>query len=446
MPTVATPSVPTTTTTSMPQPPVTGGGMPGQIDQNAVGGGMFDPKQVSQQVPPSALGGSSGPFGGPSGAYQGTVPSTVAGAGDATQGVMQTQLGQIVEVLKGLVEQMTQLITMLMGQLNPGQDKLGGPSTPPSTTPPATTPPVDPSALAGAGGTPPLGGPPSMPDDSALGGGMGDPKQGDLGGSMGDPKQVTQDDTGLGGSTGKEQPKQEDPPAVPPVPAGGPPPGQVGGSNDDKDPGQVGQVGQTGGSVGQVDDVKQVTGGGNLEDGDVTMSNDDDMFAVTLKGDKGNSINFWGDPHVVANIDGTEYKFDIGYGAGSYTFANGAKISWDTFDVGDKLQNDWGDHKAGRDASYILRNFKIEGPNGEGIDTANTDDRKEMNDEKTILTTDQLREFAMWLKENNGGNYLDASVFKNPLRVPHGTSGGGNNPPPGGGNPPGGVPPLPPGL
>jgi hypothetical protein len=197
-----------------------------------------------------------------------------------------------------------------------------------------------------------------------------DPKQSDDPKQADDPKQTN-------------DPKQDDPPP-PPGDDGppSPPGGEVGGANGgtDQEPPKPTDTPTQKPTQGPVQQSPSET---------VTLSNDDRRKSAKLTSSTGNSVEIWGDPHVVIDIDGKEQKFEIGYGPGSITLSDGTKISWDTFGPKDALK-------------YRLRSFKIDSAGTENDQNVRTDDGKDESNLATALPDDLLEEFARLLAQYKG--------------------------------------------
>jgi len=148
-------------------------------------------------------------------------------------------------------------------------------------------------------------------------------------------------------------------------------------------PSQVG--GANGGPVQQAP-VEATKGG-------VILDNDDERWSAKLTSDKGNSVEVWGDPHVVLNFGGATETFDIGYGAASFTTSAGNQISWNTYEPGSEHQ-------------FVLQDFKVDSL-GSSLDrSVTTSDRNGEAGDQMGLTTalhdGELTEFATYLRANQG--------------------------------------------
>ncbi len=403
----------------------------------AAGGGPVqkgDPGQAPGQVA-GANGGGPVQKGDP-----GQAPGQVAGAaggGDAAAGAANVaggggtdaQMAALVTALQGVIEVLTQLVTLLQG-------KVGG--------------------ITGGGPTQ-----------------KGDPTQGEVKGENGGPEQKpTQKpeqkdkDSKVGGKHGKgddkkpeqkpdqkptQKPDQE--PPAPPVPGTPPPPPtQVGGDNGpgQGDPTQVGgkngpgqtpvqgpppkpEVGGANGGPEQVPTQKptqtptQVAG---AHEGNVILDNDDGRWSAKLTAKSGkseNSVELWGDPHVVVNMNGKEEKFDIGFGEASVTLFDGTVVSWNTYDKGEKLAGQR--PKQGDDVSYILKDFKIDSAGSEFDRSVTTSDRDgDKGDQMgltTALTDAHLKELVIALrtmenpmsKKNPNPNWV-SPAYQDPAQNP----------------------------
>jgi hypothetical protein len=366
---------------------VSGGGAPGKTPVQGGGAAPTTP-------PPGSVAGASGGGAAP-------APSTVAGANgaagaNAAQGATQVQGGggaapqdmsAIVAALKGLVETLTQLIAALggsttgggPGQMPPGKDvappkgdvkgdhghgdptqappkgevkgdngpgqktpeQKGGPTPPPVTPPPVTPPPVTP--------------PPATP-----------------------PTQVAGDNGGPVQQSPVQSPIQAPPPKVEPP--------KVDGANG-------GPVQQT---PVQTPVQTPPTKGPVVIKGNVVLDNDDERWSAKLTANGGkaeNSVELWGDPHVVITTEGKAEKFDIGYGAGKVTLFDGTVVSWDTYDKG-------------KDHQFILRDFKVNSPGSQFDRSVTTRDRDGNKGDQmgltTALTDAHLKELAIALRTMKG--------------------------------------------
>jgi len=131
------------------------------------------------------------------------------------------------------------------------------------------------------------------------------------------------------------------------------------------------------GNPKQGDPVQQVP----TDTSTVKLDNIDAKWSAKLTSSKGNSLEIWGDPHVVINIDGKEQKFEIGYGPGSATLSDGSIVKWDTYEPGKAHQ-------------YILRAFSIDSPGTANDRSVTTADGKDETGMTTALNDTQLRELA----------------------------------------------------
>lgn len=291
---------------------------------------------------------STPPLGGSSDAKEAaTAPATVAGASDAAKGAVVQAGGDtnamIRDLLKSIAELLQKLVTQLTNMLAPkavptppppppiGPPKGGSTPPPVVITPKAediSLPPVsDKDAVAGANDTPPVVVPPVVGAPPAII----------------SPPPVKQTDDPVQVEVPKGGPVIEPPVVQLPVPP---------------------------------KDTSTVT------IGDSAKTN-----GVILKSSLGTSVELWGDPHVVINVDGKEEKFDIGYGEGSITLSDGTAIRWDTVDSGARkfwMEDMTVDYATGTDAFV------------------NANDNVKSAAIMTRLTDSQLREFIEELRMYKG--------------------------------------------
>lgn len=375
---------------------VSGGGAPGKAPEKTPvqGGGATPPAPTTP--PPAA-----------------TPPaSTVAGANgsgaaNAAQGAAQVQGGGatapqdmagIVAALTGLVEVLNQLIKALgVAGGGPTQGPPGKDIPPPPGKDLPPPPKTDVNGEHGHG-TPkqlPTQVPTQLPPP---------------------PKTEVKGDNGPGQippPPGKDLP----PPKLPPVPVTPPPPTKVGG---EQGPGQVPTQSPVQGPPPKVEPPK--VGGENggptkpptptqtptqtpvqtppkpviIEKGNVRLDNDDEKWSAKLTavgGKAENSVELWGDPHVVITTNGKAEKFDIGFGNGKVTLFDGTVVSWDTYDKG-------------KDHQFILSDFKVNSPGSQFDRSVTTRDRDGNKGDQmgltTALTDAHLKELGIALSTMKG--------------------------------------------
>ncbi|MEO6866979.1 MAG: DUF1521 domain-containing protein [Gaiellales bacterium] len=366
-------------------------------------------------------------------------PATVAGANgggaaNALQGADQVQGGgaaapemtAIVQALQSLVEVLGQLVQLLATQNGgvegggPGKapGKVGGDNGGPVQQSPVQQTP--PGKVDGEKGGPVQQAPVKQAPPAKVGGEKGGPvKQAPV--KQAPPAKVG----GEKGGPVQQSPVQQTPPAKVGGENGGPvqqspvqqtPPSKVDGAKGSpvqQSPVQQSPVQQTPPSK-----VSGENGGPKKADpkaklGTVKLDNVDKRWNAKLHAPdtKGgaNSVEIWGDPHVVIMADGKAEKFDIGHGAGKVTLFDGTKISWDTYDKGEK-------HKIQKDrksVEYILSDFKVDSK-GTNLDRSVT--TRDYDGSKgdqlgltTALTEAHLKEFAIALRSMEGS-------WKSPLK------------------------------
>jgi hypothetical protein len=202
-----------------------------------------------------------------------------------------------------------------------------------------------------------------------------------------DPKQSVPDKGDVGGADGTPPPAPAPAPAPAPLPdpkqdadpktavggADGTPPDPKQGVPDQTDPKQAFAAPPDPSQTPPKDTDK------------VTLDNVDKRESAKLTSSNGDSVEVWGDPHVVVDINGQKSNYEIGYGKGSFSTDDGNTISWDTYAKGAKHQ-------------YVLKDFSVNGPGTADDHTVQTFDGKDAHGLSTALTDTDLQAFAAYLE------------------------------------------------
>ena len=317
---------------------------------------------------------------------------------DALAGASSKDLGGAVagaaqvpgnDAIIALLTQLIQLITELIAQLTQAPAQKGDP---------------DQTDTGGAGGP---GKDIIPPDPSQFPDQKGGPDQTDTGGAGG-PGQVIEppkpdqtpeqspvqqgdpDQTGTGGADGpgqletpKPEPTPEPTPEPKPEPTPEPKPDQV----PDQLPTPEPKPTPAPEPVPVPDQVPDQTipKGGPVDSSTVALTNNDNRRSATLTSSTGNSVELWGDPHVILKFGGKTETFDIGYGAGDIALSDGTHVKWDTFAKGTALE-------------YRLSEFTVDSAGTANDKSVRTDDKVDTPSQLTTLTDAQLKEFADQLR------------------------------------------------